>query len=71
MDLDEDAEVKIPEPQAQPGEKEAGSQRQEERAPAPSQKCPVMPLRPLSGVLGPEYGGGRRQQAQRKEGTVW
>lgn len=34
MDLDEDAEVKIPEPQAQPGEKEAGSQRQEGPAPA-------------------------------------
>lgn len=71
MDLDEDAEVKIPEPQAQPGEKAAGSQRQEEPAPAPSQKCPVMPLRPLSGVLGPEYGGGRRQQVQGEEGTVW
>lgn len=35
MDLDEDTEVKSPEPQAQPGEREAGSQRLEGPAPAP------------------------------------
>lgn len=30
-----------------------------------------MPLRPLSGVLGPECGGGRCQQVQGEEGRVW
>ena len=30
-----------------------------------------MPLRPLSGVLAQEYGGGRRQQVQREQGRVW
>ncbi|XP_061001064.1 sodium/glucose cotransporter 1-like [Dama dama] len=81
VDLDEDAEVKIPEPQAPPGEKEAGSQDRRGLLPPPSPRAPpqkwlqaeapVMPLRPLSGVLGPECGGGRCQQVQGEEGRVW
>ena len=80
MDLDEDTEVKSPEPQAQPGERpEASDWRgllpptspRSPRPEAPRGGGPVMPLRPLSGVLAQEYGGGRRQQVQGERGRVW
>ena len=80
MDLDEDTEVKSPEPQAQPGERpEASDWRgllpptspQSPRPEAPRGGGPAMPPRPLSGVLAQEYGGGRRQQVQGERGRVW
>lgn len=65
MDLDEDTEVKSPEPQAEPGERkpEASDRRGLGSAPEPmvcaSRWRPRGALRPLSGVLAQEYGGGR------------